>query len=149
MKVQTQFSVFLVNKPGVLAQVFVELAEAKINITALTLADTTEHGVLRLVTTAPERTRLALARVNVPTTETNILAASIPNRPGAMADVCDRLAAAHINISYAYCTSGAPGNKTMCILKVADPKKAVKVLATRSPRRKVRLANRPNPARAR
>ncbi len=136
MTVRTQFSVFLVNKPGVLARVLDELAGAKINVTALCVADSSEHGVLRIVPEDADATRTVLARVNVPTTETSVLEVPIANRPGAVASLCDRLASRHINIGYAYCTSGSRGNKTYCIMKVADPKKAMKVLSDKSPRRK-------------
>jgi len=128
MSVQTQFSVFLVNKPGVLAQVLGELAKAKVNLIAMTLADSTEHGVLRLVVDQPDKARDVLKRLSVPVTETDVICVELSNRPGAMADVCSRLAAEHINISYAYATSGAGGGKTTGVFKVADMKKAMKVL---------------------
>jgi len=57
MYIATQFSVFMVNKPGVLAQVLGEFARAKINITAITMMDSVEHGVMRAVFAEPERAR--------------------------------------------------------------------------------------------
>jgi len=128
MQIETQFSVFLVNKPGVLAQVLGELAKAKVNIVAMTMADTTEHGVLRLIVDNPPGARQVMKRLSIPVTETEVLAVDIPNRPGAIADICQRLAAEHINISYAYATTGAAGGKTMVIVKVADMTKAKGVL---------------------
>lgn len=136
MKLQTQLSVFLVNKPGVLARVCDVLAKAHVNITALTMMDSSEHGVLRLVVEDVPRARQALASVNIPTTETEVLCVEMPNRPGAMADVCRRLGDAHINISYAYCTTGAPVGKALGIFKVADSKKASKVLDAPKPKRR-------------
>lgn len=132
----TQFSVFLVNRPGVLAQVVQRLADEKINIVALSMMDSTEHGVLRLVVENPEHTRDALKSLDLPTNETIVLLATLPNRAGALADFVQRLAVEHINVHYAYCTTGAPGGKTLGIFKVADVPKAMKVLATRQPRRK-------------
>lgn len=123
-----QFSVFLVNKPGILSQVFSDLAKAKVNIQALAMMDSMEHGVLRLIVDDPTAARPALARLNIPFTETDVLAVVLPNRPGAAADLCDRLAAAHMNISYMYCTAGAAGGKTTVVLKVPDIKKAMKVV---------------------
>ena len=136
MELVTQFSVFLVNKPGVLAQVMRQIAQAKINVTAMTMMDSSEHGVLRLVGADPGRLRTALAELNLPTTETDVLLVTMANRTGALADVCQRLAAAHINISYAYCTTGASGGKTKGIFKVADTKKAMKVLKEKGPKRR-------------
>jgi hypothetical protein len=124
-----QFSVFLINKPGVLAQVSRQIAQARINILAMTMTDSSEHGVLRLVAEEPERLRSALAALNLPTTETDVLVIDMPNKPGALAEVCGRLAEGHINISYAYCTTGANGGRTKGVFKLADAKKAMKLLA--------------------
>lgn len=137
MNTITQFSVFLVNKPGVLAQVTDALANAKINILALTMMDSSEHGVLRLVVADTDKARDVLKRLNLPMTETDVLLLEMSNRPGALADVCGRLAAAHVNINYAYVTTGASGGKASAVLKVADTKKAIFVLSERKPRRKV------------
>jgi hypothetical protein len=136
MHIATQFSVFLVNKPGVLAMVSNELARAKVNIVAMTMMDSMEHGVLRLVAEDTEKTRTIIASLNVPKTETNVLVAELPNRPGALADVCSRLAKGHVNINYAYATTGAKGGKAKVILKVADEKKALKLLSEPPPRRR-------------
>lgn len=127
-RVQTQFSVFLVNKPGVLAQVTGALGEARVNLLAVTLVDSQEHGVLRFVVEHIDETRAVLAKLNLPTTETEVLCLELPNRPGALADVATLLGQNHININYAYVTSGAPGGRTTAILKVADLNKAQKVL---------------------
>jgi hypothetical protein len=81
----TQFSVFLPNKPGVLAQVSRQLAQAKINIIAMTIMDASEHGVLRLVVSDPQRLRSAMAPLNLPVTETEVLVVEMSNRPGALA----------------------------------------------------------------
>lgn len=128
IKTAVQFSVFLVNKPGVLAQVTAALGEAKVNIVAMTLVDSQEHGVLRMVMDDDATARHVLARLNLPMTETEVLCLDLSNRPGALSDVATLLGKAHVNINYAYCTSGAPGGRTTGIFKVADPKKAVAVL---------------------
>jgi hypothetical protein len=127
MQTAIQFSVFLVNKPGVLAQVTKALAQAKINILALTLVDSSEHGVLRLVSDDPDKLRQALRKAH-DFTETEVLQLSLANEPGAFADAAERLATDHININYAYATGGAPGGHTTAIFKVADLKKALRVL---------------------
>lgn len=129
MELVTQYSLFLENKPGLLAQVARQLAKARINVLAMTMMDSSEHGVLRIVVADGKDTiRAALSAVNLPLTETEVLLVEMPNRPGSLAEVCGKLAEAHINISYAYCTTGAPGGKTNGVFKVADTKKAMKVL---------------------
>lgn len=148
-RTNTQFSVFLANKPNMLAQVCQALASRKINIIALSMMDTTEHGVLRLVVADPEQARSTLAALNVPTTETKVLMATLPNRPGALADVVERLASHHIAVSYAYCTAGTPGGKVLGVFRVSDLRKAERVLAERRPRRRPVVAALRNPVRAR
>lgn len=128
MELVTQFSVFLVNKPGVLARVTRQIAASRINILAMTMMDSSEHGVLRLVVEKAEVLRKALKELNLPLTEAEVLMVEMPNRPGSLAEVCHRLADEHVNINYAYCTTGAKGGKTKGIFKVADVKKAMRLL---------------------
>lgn len=128
MYVAPQFSIFMVNKPGVLARVLGEFARAKINIIAMTMMDSVEHGVMRVVFAAPKEAREVLTKLNMPYNETDVLCVTLQNRTGALAAVAEKLAKNHINISYAYCTAGAKGGRTTGVLKVADVKKAMRLL---------------------
>ena len=128
MYVASQFSVFMVNKPGVLAQVLAEFASAKINITAITMMDSAEHGVMRVVFEDSKKARKVLVALNMPYNETDVLCVNLANKSGALATVAEKLAKGHINISYAYCTAGASGGRTTGVLKVSDVKKAMKLL---------------------
>ena len=128
-----QFSIFLGNKPGMLGTVCRELAKAKINIVALTMMDAAEHGVLRLIAVDPAKVRAALKPLEVPATETEVLGITMPNRPGAVADVCERLSIARVPISYCYCTTGAPGGRTIGIFKVGNIAQACKVIEAKRP----------------
>jgi len=128
MYVAPQFSIFMVNKPGVLAQVLGEFARAKINVIAMTMMDSVEHGVMRVVFAEPERAKEVLAKLNMPYNQTEVLCVTLANKAGALAAVAERLAKNHINISYAYCTAGAKGGRTTGVLKIADVKKAMRVL---------------------
>lgn len=128
MYIAKQFSIFMVNKPGVLARVLSEFADAKINITAITMMDSVEHGVMRVVFTAPEKAKQILKNLNMPYNETDVLCVTLTNRSGALASVAEKLSKSHINISYAYCTAGAKGGRTTGVLKVANVQRAMKVL---------------------
>ena len=128
MDIEKQFSIFMVNKPGIMAQILSEFARAKINITALTVMDSVEHGVLRIVPESADKMRDVLNHINMQFNETEVLCITIDNRPGAFAAIAEKLAKAHINIAYAYVTAGAKGGKTTAVLKVADVKKAMKVI---------------------
>ncbi len=136
MKILTQLSVFLINEPGRLATLTHALAKEKLNIVALTLMDSTEHGVLRLVVEEPERARKSLERLGFQVSSTEVVSVEMPNRPGALATLAEKLADAHINIDYAYVTSGAAGGKTTCIFKVPFLQKAMEVLEKSQPKAK-------------
>jgi len=136
LKTDTQFSVFLANKPGELCQVVQRLAADKVNIVAMSMMDATEHGVLRLVAENPTGTRNTLDALDLPRTETTVLTATLPNKPGALADVVERLDQEHIQVHYAYCTTGVRNGKSLGVFKVSNLSKAMQVLAERKPRRK-------------
>lgn len=128
MYIETQFSVFMVNKPGMLAKVLAEFAKSKINIIAMTMMDSAEHGVMRVVAHPTSQVKDVLNALNMPHSDTDVLCVTLDNHPGAFAEVVEKLAKNHINISYAYVTAGAKGGKTTGVLKVADVKKAIKLL---------------------
>ena len=128
MYIGTQFSIFLINKPGILAQVLTALAKSKINIVAMTMMDSVEHGVLRLVTAQPEKTREVIKQLSLQVNETDVLCVTLSNKPGDLAVASTRLSESHININYCYVTAGARGGKTTGVLKVANLAKAMKIL---------------------
>ena len=120
MRMETEFSVYLINRPGVLASVTGALARAKINIIALTLSDSGEHGVLRIICDNPAAAREVLGKAHDRWAESEVLVLELENRPGAFASVAQKLADEHININYAYCTGGARGGRTTAVFKVND-----------------------------
>ncbi len=128
MNLQTQFSIFLVNKPGVLASITDALAQAKINVIALTLMDSAEHGVLRLVTDAADKTRKILKVAHDQWTESEVLVMDLNNKPGSFAHIANTLAENHVNISYAYCTGSPNDENATGVFKVADVNKTIKLL---------------------
>jgi hypothetical protein len=128
MKVVKEFSISLVNKPGTWAGVLKSLSKAKIDGVAMTLSDSAELGVLRLVVVQTDLAKKALKHLNVPMTHTDVLQIILNNKSGALADIVEKLSKAHINISYAYCTSDGRGGKTTGILNVENIAKAKKVL---------------------
>jgi hypothetical protein len=94
----------------------------------MTMMDSVEHGVMRVVFAEPEKAKEVLAKLNMPYNQTEVLCVTLDNKAGALAAVAERLAKNHINISYAYCTAGAKGGRTTGVLKIADVKKAMRVL---------------------
>lgn len=132
MDIVRQFSIFMVNKPGVLAHVLGEFARAKVNIVAMTMVDSAEHGVMRVVFGSAKKATELVKKLNMQYSEADVLCINLANKSGALAAVAEKLAKNHINISYAYCTAGARGGRTTGILKVADVKKAMRILESSS-----------------
>ena len=130
METTKQISVFLENKPGRLANVLLALAREKVNVIALTIMDSHEHSVLRLVTSDVPRTTQVLQGLNTNYTEAEVLMVELRNQPGALAHVCEQLAGAHVNIEYAYVSSGGKNGKVFGIFKVSNNQKAMQVLAS-------------------
>ena len=124
-----QISVYLDNKPGRLAHVCTALSKKKINITAVTVSESKARGVLRMVTDDPAATREVLKALNVPYEESDVVLVEMRNQPGALAQVCEQLAAGKINIDYAYCSAGARNGKTVGVFRVSNAAKCMKVLA--------------------
>jgi hypothetical protein len=128
MQTNKQVTVFLENKPGRLANVLAALAAEKVNIVALSVMDKHEHSVLRLVTDDPAKTSKVIQALNAPFTEADVLMVELRNQPGALSHVCQVMAEEHINIDYAYCSSGGRNGKVVGVFKVSNTDKATRVL---------------------
>ena len=148
MATRKQVTVFLENKPGRLAQVLSALAQARINIVALAVMDRSDQPVLRLVTEDEPATRKTLGGLNLQCTMNDVLAVELKNQPGALAHVCETLAAGHINVDYAYCSSGGRNGKTLGIFRVSNALKAMRVIGE-SPNNSVRRRLQQRPLRNR
>lgn len=128
MEVAEQLSVFLVNEPGVLASVCNALAEAGVNLRAISVSDTVDHAVVRLVTTDPGLARSVLERGGALVVETEVLLLTLANKPGTLADVASKLSEAHVNIEYSYGSTGAD-DAGILVMRVDGVEKAKKALA--------------------
>lgn len=128
MEIVKQLSVFLANKPGTLAEVCNELAKAGVNIFALTISDTADHSVVRMVVSKPEKALAIFEERGVLTVESKVLTIENSNKPGALAKIAARLAKAKINIEYAYLATSPGAKRGLLVLRVDDTKGALKVL---------------------
>jgi hypothetical protein len=129
METAKQISVFLENKPGRLANVLRALEKQKINVTGMTVMDSHEHSVLRLVTSDEAKTVAVLRDMGANFTNAEVLLVELRNQPGALAHLCEVLAGEHINIDYCYCSAGGRNGRTYGIFKVSSLEKAQRVLA--------------------
>ncbi len=119
----------LENKPGRLAKICAALAHEKINIRAISVMDTHDHSVLRLIVDQVEPTKRVLTSLGSEHTTAEVLAVEMDNRPGALTRVLEALAEEHINIEYAYASGASAPGKSLGIFHTNNPKRAMHVLA--------------------
>lgn len=127
-RIAQQLAVFLENKPGALAAVCDALAEAKINIFGLTVSDTTDHAVVRMVVSSTERAMTLFEAHGALVVESDVLMIQNDNKPGSLSRIAQALSQKKINIDYGYLASMPAAKKGLLILRVTDPKKALPVL---------------------
>jgi hypothetical protein len=131
MELVTQLALFLENKPGTLAAVCDALAEAKINIYALTISDTVDHAVVRMVVSDTEKALSIFEAHGTLVVENDVLMIEHDNRPGTLSDIAKKLAAKKVNIEYAYLTGGPHLRKGLLILRPDNIKKASELLGAK------------------
>lgn len=123
-----QISVFLENKSGRLAEVTHALAGAEVNIRALSLAETIDYGVLRLIVDRPKEAKTALAEAGFTVTETEVIAVAMPDRPGGLAGIVDLVTRRGLNIEYLYAFVGQRGENAVVIFRMDKAQEAIAVL---------------------
>lgn len=123
-----QISIFLENKSGRLATVTRLLADHNFNIRALSIADTSDFGILRLIVNDPNRAYQVLKDAGFTVNETEVLAVEIPDRPGGLAGVLDLLHKAGTNVEYLYAFVSKSAENALVLLKVENLEQAVVVL---------------------
>jgi hypothetical protein len=123
-----QISVFLENKEGRLAEVTKALADSGINIRALSIADTTDFGILRLIVNDPDAAFEVLKRAEFTVSVKEVLAIGITDEPGSLSKALQALKAGGVVIEYMYAFLGKAGDKAMVILKVSDIENTVEAL---------------------
>ena len=126
-----QLSIFLENKPGVLAKVCKTLGDHDINIRGISISDTVDHAVVRLVVTDPRKALHLLGEHGMLVVETDVLTLELQDQPGKLAESAAKLARAKVNIEYAYGSSDHTTHGVVFV-RVSDIKKAVQVLTPKA-----------------
>lgn len=121
-----QISVFLANQPGILAKLTKTLMDHKINIRALTVAETADYGILRMLVNKTEEAVKILKEENYLVSITEVIAVEIPDEPGALYKLADLLGKNQVNIEYVYSTLFK--NEAIIVLRIDDLEKAVSTL---------------------
>jgi hypothetical protein len=124
----TQLSVFLENKPGRLSEPCKVLADAGISIVTLSLADTEQFGILRLIVEDWQTARKALADSGAVVNATEVVATEVEDRPGGLADLLTILEKGGVNIEYMYAFTFGRQDRAVLIFRFEDPDAAIEVL---------------------
>ena len=123
-----QISVFIENKKGALAEVTTFIASHGINLYALSIADTQDFGILRIITDNPDNAREMLKSEGYTVTATSVLAVEIDDTPGSMAAILNVLNDADIIVEYTYACMAKAANRAYMIFRVDNKEKATAAL---------------------
>jgi hypothetical protein len=123
-----QISVFLENKKGRLAEVTKLIATEKINIRALSLADTTDFGVLRLIVNDPDRCFAILKKHSFVAQQTDVIAVEVMDKPGGLQLILDVFDESGINIEYMYAFVEKKSDNAIVVFRIDQPGRAIEVL---------------------
>lgn len=124
----TQLSVFMENKPGHLQSVLKILADANINIATLTIAETSDFGILRMIVSDSEKAKKVLHDSRITCSTTEVLAVELDDIPGSLFKAIDAFAKNKLNIEYMYAFTEKRGDKAVMIFRFDDIEAAKKAL---------------------
>lgn len=123
-----QISIFVENRPGRLAEITKTISDNNIDIRALSIADTTNFGILRLIVNDPDKAERVLKEAGYTVSMTDVIAAGVEDIPGGLTGALNALNDKGISVEYMYAFIGTPHKEAFVILRVEDIPKAEKVL---------------------
>ncbi len=126
-----QLSVFVENKAGRLAEITTIIAEAGIDIRALSIADTTDFGILRLVVDKPYEAEKTLKEKGLTVSLTDVIAVGIPDKTGGFAETICAIADKDVGVEYMYAYISRDNNRAYLIMRVLDNEKAIAALVAK------------------
>lgn len=129
MKVE-QISIFIENKSGRLAEVTKVLGDAGVNIRALSLADTSDFGILRLIVDKIDAAKAALKSQNFTVNRTEVVAVEVPDRPLGLHGILEILDQAKVNVEYMYAFVERCGENAVIIFRFDNPEEAIRMLTS-------------------
>ena len=126
-----QLTAFIENRPGKLRDMVEAISKADVNIRAMSIADTKDFGILRIIVSDTEKAKAALAEICV-TSVIEVIAVKMSDKAGSLADILDVLDKAQVNIEYMYAFTAPANNGAYVVIRVNDNKSAEKVLRENS-----------------
>ena len=128
MKLIKQISVFVENKSGRLSDILNVIGKNGIDISALSIADTTDFGIVRMIVNDPDKAAEILKSNNLVVKVTDVIALAVADKPGGLAGEIEKLKNAGISIEYMYAFIGKSDKGALVIVRVENPEKALEVL---------------------
>lgn len=116
------------NKPGRLAGICSTLSQSGVNIYSMSIHDTVDHSIIRLIVDNPTKALILLEEEGLYIVTQKVVIVFIDNRPGCLAEIARKLAAADQNIEYAYCTATPNQDSGALVLKTEDAERTMEVL---------------------
>ena len=129
IKISPQLAVFMDNRPGMLARTCQALAKANINILALSILDTVDHAIVRMVVDKEKEAEGVLAGMHALVQRHDVIVMDVPNEVGALATIAEHLAEAGINLEYAYCTASTAHSAGAIVLRTNDLEATINALS--------------------
>ncbi len=123
-----QLSIFVENKAGTVAKITKNIADAGVSIRALSVADTQEFGILRLIVSDVEKAKEALSKNDCVVSVTKVIGVEIPDVAGGLSEVLELMSVNDINVEYLYAFITISGKHAYVVLRVEDNEKAAKIL---------------------
>ncbi|ADL58025.1 MULTISPECIES: ACT domain-containing protein [Methanothermobacter] len=123
-----QISVFLENRKGRLKNAIHALSEEGVNIRALSIADTSEFGILRMIVSDPEAARKALEKKNFVVRVNDVIAVEVPDEPGGLDGILGVLTERDINVEYIYAFVEKKGEKAVVVIRTEDVDEGIRAL---------------------
>ncbi len=121
-----EIRLFMLDRVGLLSEVTTAIAKAKVNINTICAYAMENHAFFMLTTSSNAKAKKALAPLGFGIEEKDVIQVEIPNKPGELQKVAEKIADAGVDIEYMYATTG--GSKATCVFKTADDQKAMKVI---------------------
>ncbi len=129
IKIETQLTLFLDNRPGVLARICQALANVKINLFALSILDAMDHAIVRIIVDKTKEAERVLSDLHQPIQAREVVFMDVSNQVGALVRVAEKLASVGINIEYAYCTASPNHSEGALVLRTNDLEATINALS--------------------
>jgi len=128
MPIAKQLSAFIENKPGRLLQLCTTLAENDVNIYAMSVHDTVDHAIVRMIVDEPTKALVLLESEGIYIISHDVVVLQIENKPGIISMVAKKLFRADVNIEYAYCTATRNQEQGCLVVKTKDAEQTLEIL---------------------